>query len=132
MSKGTVVKVACDLFWVFNNKVSEMSGKYELSLCNLSPAAVTNLEGLGIPVRFREDKPEQGHFVVCKSTLPMEIVDQHGTKIEGLIGNGSKGIATVSPWAWTWKNKEGISASLKKLVVTELVSLGGDDDSEVL
>ncbi len=53
MSKGTIVKVACDLFWVFNNKVSEMSQKFEITLGNLSPAAVTNLEGLGIPVRFR-------------------------------------------------------------------------------
>lgn len=133
MANGSIVKMACDLFWVYHTKVSEMSGKYELTLGNLSDAAVTNLKGMGIPVRFREDKPEQGNFIVCKSTMPMEIVDQYGTKITDIIGNGSKGIATVSPWSWTWKNKEGISASLKKLVITDLVKLSpDDDDSEVL
>lgn len=133
MANGSIIKMACDLFWVYHTKVSDMSQKYELTLANLSDAAVTNLKGMGIPVRFREDKPEQGNFVVCKSTMPLEIYDQFGAKITEVIGNGSKGIATVSPWTWTFKNKEGISASLKKLVVTELKSLAGEDnDSEVL
>lgn len=131
MSNGSVAKVMCDLYWVNHTKVADMSQKYELTLANLSDTAVTNLKGMGIPVRFREDKPEQGQFTVCKSSMPIEVVDQYGAKIDGRIGNGSKAIATVSPYSWTFKNKEGTSASLKKLVVTDLVSVGGDDDADM-
>jgi hypothetical protein len=45
----------------------------------------------------------------------------------------------VGSYAWNFKNKEGLSPSLKKLVVEELVAYEGegvsddlDDDSEVL
>ena len=130
---GTV-KVAADILWAYTNKVSEMSGKYEISLCNLSDAAVTNLKGMGIEVRFREDKPEQGNFIKCKSVLPIELLDTSGNKLDVVLGNGSKGIATISPYEWTWKNKSGISPSLKKLIVTEVVRFGdegSDDDAPV-
>lgn len=128
------IKMACDLLWAYTNKVSEMSNKYEITLANLSDAAVTNLKGMGIEVRFREDKPEQGNFITCKSVLPIELLDTSGNKLDVVLGNGSKGIATISPYEWTWKNKSGISPSLKKLIVTEVVRFGdegSDDDAPV-
>lgn len=132
MSKGTVIKVACDIYWAFTNKPAEMSGKYEVTLGNLSEAAVTNLTGMGIEVRFREDKPEQGNFIVCKSTMPIEVVDAAGVPITAMIGNGSKAIAKVGAYEWTFKNKKGTSPSLRdRLVVTELVRVGADETSEV-
>ena len=53
------------------------------------------------------------------------------------IGNGSKAKALVSSYSWTYKNKKGVSPSLKKLVVTELVEYSAAsgisaDDEDVL
>lgn len=132
MSKGTVIKVACDVYWAFTSKVADLSSKYEVTLANLSEAAVTNLTGMGVEVRFREDKPEQGNFIVCKSTLPIEVVDSAGVPITAMVGNGSKAVAKVGAYEWTFKNKKGISPSLKdKLVITELVRMSNDEDVPV-
>lgn len=128
------IKAACDIYWAYTDKVSDLSNKYEITLANLSDAAVTNLKGMGIEVRFREDKPEQGNFITCKSVLPIELLDTSGNKLDVVLGNGSKGIATISPYEWTWKNMSGVSPSLKKLVVTEVVRFGdegSDDDAPV-
>ena len=46
----------------------------------------------------------------------------------------------ITPYHWNWKNKEGVSPSLKKLVITDLVEYAGDveqvaiqeDDDEIL
>lgn len=130
MSKGTVVKVACDLYWAFHNKPAALSGKYEVTLANLSEAAVTNLSGMGLDVKFREDKPEQGNYILCRSTLPIEVVDSSGNTVSEMIGNGSKAIATVGSYDWTFKNKKGTSANLKKLVVTQLVRVGETEDED--
>lgn len=130
-SKSPSIKVNCCIYWAFTNKVAEMSGKYEVALCNLSDAAVTNLNGIGLEVRHQPDKkPEQGHFIVCKSSLPMTVYDREGVEILEPIGNGSKGIATIGPYDWTFKNKSGVSASLKRLVVTDLIALSGYDDDD--
>lgn len=130
MSKGTIVKVACDIYWAFTNKVAAMSSKYEISLCNLSEAAVTNLTGLGLDVKFREDKPEQGNYISCRSTLPIEVLDSSGNVLDALIGNGSKAIASIGSYEWTFKNKKGISPTLKKLVITDLVRAGEREDED--
>ncbi len=124
------VKVACDIFWAFTQKVSEMSQKYEITFGNLSPAAVTNLNGMGIKTRSRADKPEQGNYLTCKSLMPIEVFDANGNKLEALIGNGSKGIATLSPYEWANKFGKGISPSLKKLVVTDLVHMTGTEEDD--
>ena len=64
-----------------------------------------------------------------------------GDEIVGsIVGNGSKAIAMIEPYTWTWKNKEGVSASLKKLVITDLQKYESDveqvaiqeDDDEIL
>lgn len=130
-TKASSVKVNCDVYWVYHTKPADMSGKYEASLCNLSETAITNLEGMGLEVRFREDKPEQGSFIVCKSTLPITITDANtGEPITSIVGNGSRAIAVVGPYEWAFKGKKGVSASLKSLKITELVTVDGDTADE--
>ena len=56
---------------------------------------------------------------------------------EIMIGNGSKGKALVGCYEWKYKNKKGVSPSLKRLIITELVeyaSAGGEalDDDDIL
>jgi len=53
------------------------------------------------------------------------------------VGNGSKAICMIGSYAWTYKNKKGVSPSLAKLVITDLVEyVGGGsisaDDEDVL
>jgi hypothetical protein len=47
------------------------------------------------------------------------------------VGNGSKAIALIAPYEWKFKNKKGVSASLKKLVITDLVKYEAKDDVDM-
>lgn len=128
------VKIACDIFWAQLSKPNEMSGKYQVNLCKLSDAAVAALEGMGVSVTNKEDKPEMGNYITCKSANPIRAYDADGIEITGNIGNNSKGRAVVSSYEWKYKNKKGVSPSLVKLVVTELVEYGVEavEDEEVV
>jgi hypothetical protein len=150
------VKVKCDLYWAFTDRMNESSEKYQVDLCNLSEPAVKALESMGIEVRSKENAPEKGMFVTCKSKLPIKSYDMDGQQLTGFpltadgeanpqsiqIGNGSKAIALVTFYEWSYKNKAGVSPSLKKLVVTDLVryedsvedlvTADDDDEDEIL
>jgi hypothetical protein len=66
----------------------------------------------------------------------MKAFDVDGEEITEEIGNGSKAKALVTPYEWKYKNKKGISASLIKLVITDLVEYSAGDlsanDEDVL
>jgi len=128
-----LVKFKCDIMWAQLAKVNDMSGKFQVNLCNLSDAAAKALEELGISTLNKEG---MGNYITCKSNTPMKAFDTEGDEISELIGNGSKAKAVVKPYEWTYKNKKGISPSLVKLVITDLVeyaSAGGSlDDDELL
>jgi hypothetical protein len=130
------VKIKADVFWCQHTKVNDMSGKYQLNLCNLSDAAVDALEAMGISVQTGEDKKaEQGRYITCKSQSPIKVFDADGDLIEEAIGNGSKAKALVGAYEWSYKNKKGISPSLGKLVITELVDFSTEsalDDEDIL
>ena len=129
------VKVKCDLYWAQLDRENEMSGKFQVDLCNLSDAACKALEEAGVEIKSNKDKPEQGKYVTCKSSKPIKAFDIDGDEITEKIGNGSKAKAVLSTYEWEWKNKSGISPSVVKLVVTDLIAYAnvdiGDDD-EVL
>jgi hypothetical protein len=59
----------------FLNKPNEMSGKFQVDLCNLSDKAVGALEEMGIEVKTKEGK---GAYVTCKSTRPIAAYDDGG------------------------------------------------------
>lgn len=150
------VKVKADIYWASTDRVNDMSNKYQVDLCNLSDAAVKALESMGIEVRFNEKAPEKGQYITCKSNNPIKSYDAEGQQLTGFpltdagepspqsiqIGNESKGIALVGFYEWSYKNKAGISPSLRKLVVTDLVryedsvedmvTVDDDDEDEIL
>lgn len=124
------VKIKADVMWAYLDRKNDMSNKYQVDLCNLSDGAVSALESMGLTVSQKDGK---GYFITCKSKNPIRAYDKNGEEIEGVgIGNGSQAVALVSFYDWTWKNKEGRSPSLKKLVVTELVSYDGDGEVEAV
>ena len=133
MSDIKPVKLTAEIKWAFFDKVSEMSGKYQVDLTNLSEQAVKALEAIGVTVRKREDKPENGWYVTVKSNNPIKPVDEKGNSINAIVANGSKATALVSAYNWTWKNKSGVSPSLMKIVITDLKEYkpeGGVDSLE--
>lgn len=100
------VKIKAEVMWCFHNKPNEMSGKYQMDLCNLSENAVSALESLGLEVRKREDKPEKGFFITAKSAMPIKVFDGKGEDLSNVaIGNGSTAVAVISAYDWKWKNK---------------------------
>ena len=133
------LKIKCDIYWAQLNKMNEMSGAYQVNLCNLSDAAAEALEEMGLSVnQDSEKKADMGKYITCKSkNKPMKAFDVDGDEITEDIGNGSKAKALVGTYDWTYKNKKGISPSLIKLVVTDLVEYAGGggisaDDEDVL
>ena len=117
------VKVKAEIMWAFLNKPNEMSGKFQVDLCNLSDKAVGVLEEMGIEVKTKEGK---GAYVTCKSTRPIAAYDDGGSLLEGeILGNGSKAAAIITPYEWSFKGKKGVSPSLRKMVITELVPYTG-------
>ena len=124
----TVVKLKADIMWAQLDKPNELSNKYQVNLCNLSEAAVVALEEMGITVGEKEG---QGRFITCKSANPIKAFDADGDVITDKIGNGSKAKAIINGYEWKYKNKKGVSPSLKKLVVTEHVEFGGGSGGKV-
>ena len=109
--------------WCFHNKLNDMAQKYTIDLCNLTDSTVKELEAFGISVNKREDKPEKGFFITCKSTLPIKLFDAAGNDLSNTaIGNGSTVTAVVSKYQWTYQRRSGWSPSLVKCVVDNLVA----------
>ena len=119
------VKIKATVYWCFHNKLNEMAGKYTVDLCNLSEGAVAALEDMGISVQSSDKQPEKGMFITCKSQNPIKAYDTDGDELKEEIGNESKARAIVSAYPWTYKNKKGISPTLAKLVITDLVEYAG-------
>lgn len=132
------LKIKADVYWASLNRKNEMADAYTVDLCNLSDKAVAALEEMGISVLENlEKKPEQGKYITCKSQRPIKAFDTDNEEIVEDVGNGSKAICMIGTYAWTYKNKKGVSPSLAKLVITDLVeyAAGGNisaDDEDVL
>lgn len=122
------VKIKADVMWASLGKVNEMSGKYQVDLCNLSEKAVEALEGMGIEVKNKEGK---GSFITCKSTRPILAFDDGGSTIDNtIVGNGSKAVALIGSFEWMYQKKKGTSPALRKLVITDLVQYTGSPMDE--
>ena len=116
------VKVQADLFWAFLDTPNQMSGKYQVDLCNLSKEAIKTLEGMGVNVRKKAEKPEQGFFITAKSVnYPITATDTAGNPITAKVANGSKGIALLKPYEYTYRNQKGVGVGINGLVITDLI-----------
>lgn len=134
---NNTIKVNGEIYWAQSlYKVSDMSGKYQFDLCNLSDKAAEAMEKeLGVKVRTRPDKPEQGKYVTIKSAkYPFKLEDTEGKIIPEnvIIGNGTKATVVLSSYSWTDKRgNKCYSPSSKKIVVTNLIEyVKPDADSQ--
>lgn len=128
------IKVGGTMMWASLAKPNDMSGKYQFDLCNLSAAACTALEKMGLNVRNDDDKPEKGAYLTLKSNYPIFAFAPDGSKIEDKVGNGSKAQVVIGYYDWQFKNKKGRSPSPSKVVITELQvynsSPAGEEEEE--
>lgn len=120
MSDQPIV-VNAEAYWANLTTPNQMSGKFQIDLSNLSEAASEALKAAGVNVKNKGD--EKGNFVTCKSNNVIRYYDKGGDEMTGvLVGNGSKVKAILSTYDWTSPTgKKGRSASIRKLVVSELV-----------
>jgi len=131
MENEKPVKIKAEVQWCFHSKPNAMSEKYQIDLCNLSEGAVKALESMGIKTRTRDDKPEKGHFVTAKSSIPIKVFDQEGNDLADVaIGNGSRAVALVTYYPWEFQNRKGRSASIKKMVVEDLKAYTPDEEED--
>ena len=130
MSNAKPAVIKATLYWANLTTENEESGKYQVDLGNLSEAAVEKLESMGLEVNYKEDR---GDYITCKSTRPIRALDAETKEdiADVGIGNGTKATAAVSTYEWTYKKKKGVSASLKRLVITDLVQYDGGDDFDM-
>lgn len=120
------VKLQAELMWAFLDTPNELSGKYQVDLCKLSDEAVAKLREIGLNVRKKEDQPEKGYFITAKSSnYPITAEDTTGAPIKGKVGNGSKAIALINPYEYTYQKKKGVAAGIRKLIITDLVVYEG-------
>lgn len=106
---------------------NDLSDKYQVDLCELSPTAVRKLEEMGVKVNNNPDKPEKGDFITCRSQRPIFAYDTDGNALDGsIVGNGSKAAASIGTYEWNNKFGKGTSPTLGRLVVTELEIYDGD------
>jgi hypothetical protein len=133
--KPKPITVNTTIYWANLATKNEMSGKYQVDLGNLSEGAVEALQQRGIVAKtkpFKEDAPDMGQFVTCKSVNPIRAYNTAGDEISELVGNGST--AKVALGYYDWKSpagKAGRSASILKLIVTELEVYESVDDMDM-
>jgi hypothetical protein len=133
-----------DVFWCNNYERNIKSRKYQIDLCNLSADAVQALARIGIEAK-RDDakKPAQGFYITCKSAgyvintydktgkelgewvkvdKGTEVKrDEQGKALYTRVSNGSKALATISPYETTVNGQRYTQGSIKKIVITDLI-----------
>ncbi len=127
------IKIKAKLFWAQLNEVNDLSGKYQVDLCNLSDQAVKELTEAGLNINNRaDDQYNRGNYITCKSTFPIKAITGDGVPIstDTRIGNGSVAVAVLDVYDWSFKGKKGKSPSLKTLAVTDLVLF--EEEEEIL
>lgn len=135
MSQSPNVMISCKLWWPSLAFPNPQSGKFQVDLCQLSDAAVTALEDMGLSVNNKGD--DRQNFITCKSTKKIvpRNPDQSELLVKGrdpinaeddpergvVVGNGSTAKCLISPYDWTYNGKKGRSASLRRCIIEDVV-----------
>lgn len=132
MESTKPVRITGEIFFATDmvefNQYTEASQKYVAQIGKLSDAAVKALTDMGIHVGENELK---GKNISCKSNYKHTVVDENGNEIDPkTIGNGSKCVALVGTYQWKFGKKSGLAASLKKLIVTDLIKYTPAENKE--
>tara|TARA_E500000318_G_scaffold94665_1_gene94093 strand:+ start:115 stop:558 length:444 start_codon:yes stop_codon:yes gene_type:complete len=135
MSNQANVNIKCELYWPNLTRKNELANKYTVDLALLSDEAVTALEDMGLKVNNKGD--ERGHYITCKSNNKYRAFKPDGSEvmIKGrtpvddeddpemgvVVANGSVAKCVVSYYDWEYMKKKGRSATLRRMVISDLV-----------
>ena len=127
MARETAV-IQGKAYWAKLNTPDEMSGKYQIDVCNLSDVAIASLEKHGVVPKNKDD--ERGTFITARSKFDVPVINSDKEGMNGtLIGNGSDVKVKIS------FNKDhqmvsqyGTSMYVNKVMVTNLVAYEEDTD----
>ena len=133
------VKINGELFWSkwmaeFNTAFNTDNDRYECTIGNISDDDAAKLTGLGIKVKNKES---MGNFIVAKSKYLFNPTDDTMKEVDvKALGNGSKCVAVLTAYTHRMSAKHGNAPTIKKLMVTEVVTYTPDatveDDDEAL
>ena len=125
MSDLKPVKINGELFWSkwmaeFNTAFNTDNERYECTIGNISDDDAAKLTGLGIKVKHKES---MGNFIVAKSKYLFNPTDDSMKEVDvKSLGNGSKCVAVITAYTHRMSAKHGNSPTIKKLMVTEVVT----------
>lgn len=127
MARETTM-LAGKAYWTKLNTPDKMSEKYQMDICNLSEETLQKLKKHGVKPKNKEDDREW--FITAKSKFEVPIINHDKEGMNGtLIGNGSAVKVKIT------FNKDhpliselGTSMYLNKVMVTNLIPYGNDDD----
>ena len=120
-----IITIKGQAFWASLQKINQMSEMYQIDISQLSQAAVKKLESVGVEVKHKDN---QGFYITCKSKFKIPYTYEGDDDCTEVMGNGSEVIAVVSTYDWKFKNKSGVSCSLKKLTCTKRVDYVAADE----
>jgi hypothetical protein len=129
MSDLKPVKINGELFWSkwmaeFNTAFNEDNDRYECTIGNISDDDAAKLTGLGIKVKNKES---MGNFIVAKSKYLFNPTDDTMKEVDvKALGNGSKCVAVLTAYTHRMSAKHGNAPTIKKLMVTEVVTYTPD------
>lgn len=108
------------------NKPNDLSGKYQIDLCQLDKKAVKTLEGLGLEVHDgdKKGKEKHGRYITPKANRQVTMVDadKNSWDVEQLLGNGTLVNACVRAYEYNHMGKSGVAVGLQAVQVLEHVS----------
>ena len=113
---------------------------WEINVCNLSDETRAMVEEDGLDIKNKGD--ERGDFVTVKRKLlrkdggtndAPKVVDADNSPMHNtLIGNGSLVNVKYRPYAWSYSNRNGVSADLMAVQVVDLVEYMADGDFDAV
>lgn len=115
-----------ELFWSkwmksFNTAFNDDNDRYECTVGNISDADCEKLKTLGIKIKHKDS---MGNFIVGKTKdyKYYNLQDASGKAVDSdIIGNGTKVIVTLSSYETKMTKMHGMSPSINKIVVTDLI-----------
>lgn len=125
MKNSNSVRIEGELFWSkwmnnFNTKFNPDNTKYECTIGNISTTDVKKLESLGIKIKHKDT---MGSYIVAKSQYLFKPLAEDGSEVNlDEVGNGTKVVADLSSYEHRMTPKHGMAPSIKKLVVTNVVT----------
>lgn len=136
MSETRQVVIEGVLEWAHLAKPNEMSGKFQVDVCQLDKSAIKELKAAGLEVQdgAKKGKEGKGFYVTPKATRPVTIVDSMKNSLDcaDAIGNGTKAKVAIRAFDYNYKGKSGVGAGLQAIQVLNLVeySAAGMFDEE--